>query len=126
MSQPGEIATYPNGALDRVCDILDVLANNPAGVSLSDVTDTASLPKSSAFRYLASLEARHYVERDVDHALYRLGPAFRPQNDNFLAWLTEATRPELERLRENTGETTNLGVLDGTYVVHQAVCESPH
>lgn len=125
MSEPGEGAAYASRAVDRVCDILDALANTP-GVSLSEVAETTNLPKSSAFRYLAVLEARHYVERDVDQSLYRLGPAFRPQNDNYLVRLVEAARPELERLRDKTGETTNLGVLDGTYVIHQLVCESPH
>lgn len=57
---------YPIRAVDRVCDILDALANAPTGSSLSQVAECTDLPKSSAFRYFTALEARHYVEREPD------------------------------------------------------------
>ena len=37
-------------AVQRVCDILDLLQDAPAGVALPDVADVTGLPKSSAFR----------------------------------------------------------------------------
>lgn len=119
-----ETTTYRLRSVDRVCDILDVLANSRSGASLVEVGDAAALPKSSAFRYLAVLESRHYVERSADGSSYRLGPAFRPQHGLALARLIEIARPVLERLRDALGETTNLGMLDGTAVVHTLVCES--
>ena len=120
------VASYPIRSVDRVCDILDTLANAPAGVTLTEVADATALPKSSAFRYLSALEARHYVERGHDAGTYRLGLAFRPQHTRGVARLAELARPALERLRDKLGETTNLGLLDGTSVVHSVVCESPH
>lgn len=124
MAPSGEGAAYPIRSVDRVCDILDTLANSQAGVTLTEVAETVSLPKSSAFRYLTALEARHYVERDPRSVTYRLGPAFRPQYSVDVSRLIEFARPELERLRDSHGETTNLGILDGTMVVHSLVCES--
>lgn len=118
--------TYPIRAVDRVCDILDALANAPTGVALSDLAAVVDLPKSSVFRYLAALEARRYVERDETEGLYRLGIAFRPQHTDAMERLTAISRPALENLRDQLGETTNLGILDGTYVVHAVVAESPH
>lgn len=118
--------TYPIRAVDRVCDILDALANAPTGVALSDLAAVVDLPKSSVFRYLAALEARRYVERDDSGVLYRLGVAFRPQHTDAMEQLTSVARPALETLRDQLGETTNLGILDGTYVVHAVVAESPH
>ncbi len=119
------VATYPIRSVDRVCDILDTLANAPDGVTLTEVADATGLPKSSAFRYLSALEARHYVERGHDPLIYRLGLAFRPQHTRGIARLAELARPALERLRDKLDETTNLGMLDGTSVVHSVVCESP-
>jgi IclR family acetate operon transcriptional repressor len=117
---------YPIRAVDRVCDILDALANAPGGVSLSEVAETADLPKSSAFRYLTALEARHYVERDPETGnVYRLGLAFRPPQTRTVERLTDLARPALEKLRDQLGETTNLGVLDGAQIVHTLVAESP-
>lgn len=115
---------YPIRAVERVCDILDLLQRSREGVSLPDVAAVTSLPKSSAFRYLSALEGRGYVERDEQSALYRVGLAFQPQNTRQLeAFLAYASGP-LRRLRDDTGETTNLGTLDGPLVVHSLVFES--
>jgi IclR family acetate operon transcriptional repressor len=117
---------YPIRAVERVCDILDLLQRSREGVSLPDVAAVTSLPKSSAFRYLSALEARKYVERDEQTALYRVGLAFQPHNNRQLeTFLTQAEGP-LRRLRDETGETTNLGTLDGPMVVHNLVFESSH
>lgn len=117
---------YPLRAVDRVCDILDILANSSEGVSLTEVADGADLPKSSAFRYLTALEARRYVMRDAESGAFRLGLAFRPQNTRAVDRLTSLARPALDKLRDQLGETTNLGVLDGAFVIHTVVSESPH
>lgn len=121
-----ENSAYPLRAVDRVCDILDILANATDGASLSEVAESAGLPKSSTFRYLTALEARRYVERDPESGSYRLGVAFRPQNTRAIDQLTDLARPALEKLRDQLRETTNLGVLDGAFVVHTVVAESPH
>src|SRR5690606_6297309 len=99
--------TYPIRAVDRVCNILDVLANARDGVSLSEVAEATGLPKSSTFRYLTALEARRYVEREPDGHSYRLGLAFRPQHTHSIERLAEIARPALEKLRDQLGETTN-------------------
>ena len=116
--------TYPIRAVERVCDILDLLQRSREGVSLPDIVAVTSLPKSSAFRYLSALEGRRYVERDEQTALYRVGLAFQPRNTRqFEAFLGQASGL-LRRLRDDTGETTNLGTLDGPMVVHSLVFES--
>lgn len=117
---------YPIRAVDRVCDILDILANAQDGASLTDVAEQSELPKSSAFRYLAALEARRYVERNNDDGLYRLGLAFRPKDASAIDQLVSVGRPEIEHLRDKLKETVNIGVLDGAEVLHVAVAESPH
>ena len=115
---------YPIRAVTRVCDILDILQRSRDGASLTDVAEVTGLPKSSAYRYLSALEARKYVERDDSGTIYRLGFAFRPQNTRQVELLATLARPHLEKLRDRTGETTNLGVLDGTEIVHVLVVES--
>ncbi|MBC9734010.1 IclR family transcriptional regulator [Nocardioides marmotae] len=112
--------------MDRVCDILDILANSSTGVPLSAVAEGAQMPKSSTFRYLSALEARRYIEREPETGAYRLGLAFRPQSTHAMERLTELARPALEKLRDQLEETTNLGVLDGAFIVHNVVAESAH
>ena len=111
-------------SVDRVCDLLDALADHPEGVALVDIAGTTGLPRSSAFRYLSALESRHYAERATDGATYTLGAAFRRQFSVDVERLADVARPHLERLRDELGETTNLGWLDGTRIRHAVVCEA--
>jgi IclR family acetate operon transcriptional repressor len=120
----GTSSAYPIRAVERVCDILDLLQRSRDGVSLPETAAVTSLPKSSAFRYLSALEARGYVERDQNSALYRIGLAFQPHDTRQLeAFLARAVGP-LQRLRDDTDETTNLGTLQGSMIVHNLVFES--
>lgn len=118
--------TYAIRAVDRVCDILDVLANADGGATLPEVAAATGVPKSTTFRYLSALEVRRYVERDPEGTSFQLGIAFRPQRTHAIERLTEVSQGPLERLRDDLSETVNLGVLDGVSIVHTAVYESPH
>jgi IclR family transcriptional regulator, acetate operon repressor len=115
---------YSIRAVDRVLDVLDVLRARPSGASLAQIARGARLPRSSAFRYLATLEARGYVERDGGDSLYRLGTAFL-DNGPWLRALSDAARPLLEALRDRFHETINLGFLEGNRVAYLEVLESP-
>lgn len=119
-------SVYALRAVDRVCDVLDILANSQEPVTLTAVAEQTSLPKSSAFRYLAVLEARGYVLRDEPNGLFELGPAFRPQNTRAVETLSHFGRPIIETLRDSFQETTNIGILDGTSIVYLVVAESPY
>lgn len=124
MTEHGESA-YPIRAVDRVCDILDLAADSPNGLSLGEAATGAHIPKSTAFRYLASLEARQYIERDADSGLYKLGIAFRSTDARGKERLLSIAAPVVASLRDRLGETINLGVLDGGFIVHELVAESP-
>jgi IclR family acetate operon transcriptional repressor len=115
---------YPIRAVERVCDILDALQDARQGASLPDISAITALPKSSAFRYLSALEARQYVERDEDTALYRVGLAFQPHNTRQLEAVLAVAEGPLQRLSHDTGETANLGTLEGSMVRHNLVIES--
>lgn len=116
---------YSIRAAQRVCDILDLLQERPDGVSLAHVAEVTGLPKSSAFRYLATLESRRYVERDPASGDFRLGLAFLRLQARRLDLLIQRARPRLEALRDRFEETVNLGLLDGTRVIYLDIVESP-
>ena len=115
---------YAVRAVDRVCSILDLLQRMVDGVSLADVAVATDLPKSSAFRYLRTLEAHCYVERNLDSGLYTLGLGFVGMQSRQLEILRQRTRPVLERLRDQLQETINLGVLDGDVTIYVDIVES--
>lgn len=115
---------YTVRAVERVCAILNLLQESIDGVSLNDVGAATHLPKSSAFRYLWTLEGHRYVERDPDAGTYRLGLGFVGMQSRQLEVLRQRARPWLERLRDRFEETVNLGVLDGDDVIYLEIIES--
>src|SRR6266536_12447 len=115
---------YSIRAVHRVCEILDLLQQAPRGAALLDVARATRLPKSSAFRYLATLERRRYVERDPVTGSYRAGSAFLPLRAHEPELLARRARPHMERLRDRLGETINLGMLEGNRVIYLEIVES--
>jgi IclR family acetate operon transcriptional repressor len=116
---------YAVRAVLRALDILEVLENSPQGMSLPALANTVGLPKSSIFRYVSTLEARGYAERDPGNGHYRAGRALHPSVAGELVALAGRARPLLEGLRDRFGETVNLGVLDGRRVAYLEIVESP-
>jgi DNA-binding IclR family transcriptional regulator len=118
-----EPSNYSVRAAERVADILDALRDRAGSVSLAELAEITGMPKSSVFRYLSTLEARGYVEKDPDNGTYSLGIAL-PTYTQYLDVLAARIHPDLELLRDRFGETVNFGVLDGTRVLYVAIVES--
>jgi len=117
---------YRIRAVDRVCDLLERIASSREPIALAELAAACRLPKTSTFRYLATLEARRYVERTgADGTDYRLGFGLMALQTTHLESLKEKAHPILERLRDDLEETTNLGLLVGSSVVYLDILESP-
>jgi IclR family acetate operon transcriptional repressor len=107
---------YPLRAVDRVCDIIDLLAQHPSGITLSAIAAAVQLPKSSAFRYLAALEVRGYVTRSDDGIGYRLGAPLASSNpmvSGRFDRLVKLAKPLMERLTSSDVPVSMLATLDG-------------
>jgi IclR family acetate operon transcriptional repressor len=122
---PTRDGPYGVRAVQRALDVLDTLAEAPEGRTLAELAGAANLPKSSLFRYLATLEARGYVERDGERGRFRVGRRLVPLHSRRLELLARAARPRLDALRDRFQETVNLGVLDGGRVAYLQIVESP-
>jgi len=105
--------------VDRLVNLLDVLAQNPEPASLKIVAAETGLHTSTAFRILASLESHDLVERDhagryhLGRKLLRLGSRVHRQLD-----LRAEARPILDWLRGELDETINLTVSEGDEAVY--------
>ncbi len=121
---------YSIAVLDRALDLLEALAEAPAGAPLgvSEVARRAGVTKSAAFRILANLERRGYVAKDPVNARYTLGAQLVCLGERSLGAidLRAAARPALEALQQRFGETVNLGVREGAEVVYVDMIESSH
>jgi IclR family acetate operon transcriptional repressor len=115
---------YSIRAVERALDILDVLARSEAGTSLVDIAKAIGLPKSSVFRYLATLEGRGHIIRGPDE-VFRLGAGRSYMRPRDVARLCAVAGPRMQELCRRFDETINLGTLDGHRVVYLEVVESP-
>ncbi len=114
-------------AVDRALDILSCFSQDEPVLSLTQIAERVSMPKSTVHRYLATLESKRFINRDEATGMYHLGFRFIEMASLVLqdADLQRWTQPHLERLSAECGETVNMAVLDGTHVVYLQVIEGP-
>ena len=117
----------PVGVLTKVLSIFDLLDRSPGGLQLRSIAEQTGLNKSTAYRFLAHLERAGYLVRDLTGA-YLIGPRLvhLGANSTYQATICKLSRPAMESLWRETGETVNLGALDGAEVLYLDVLESPH
>lgn len=110
---------YNIRVLDRAVSILSVLSDGKPR-TLMELSEAVELNSSTTFRLLSSLASHSYVERDDQTGKYTLGLAClelaRAYQMNHV--LRRTALPELEALRDETGETIHLAVLDRMDVVY--------
>lgn len=116
---------YDVAVLLKALDVLEALSDT-GDLGLADIAARTGASKASVFRVLATLVGRGYVTKDPGTRRYSPGPRLVT-----IALATTAkirlvprARPILAGLRDEFGETANLGVLIETEVVYLEIAES--
>ncbi len=106
--------------IERVLDILDTVAASPMPLSATDINEMLDLPKATAHRLCAQLEARGYLLKRVDGKTYQPGKSLFDVAVGVLANSRfGATRHAiLTALSEKVGETCNIAYPDGLYMAY--------
>lgn len=106
-------------SVDRAICILETLAGQPRGLSLSELGGLVGLHASTAYRLLATLHSHNLVSQNpktkvycLGSALIRIGELARTQND-----IVSVATDLMNSMAEQTGELVNLAILEH----HQAV-----
>ena len=117
---------YRIQVLDRAFQLLDHLAGNRSGLGLTELAGRLKLHKSTAHRLIMVLESNRIIERNFDSGKWCLGSRLTQLGMSALARqdLYTASRPYLEQLVEETGETAHLGVIRDGEVVSLCHVES--
>lgn len=113
-------------SVDRALTVMEIIATlGQAGVT--EIAAELGVHKSTVSRLISALEARGYVEQLTDRGKYRLGFA--------VARLARATGAQLDLVKQGqaacdalaleSGETTNLAVLDDDRIVNIAEAIGP-
>src|SRR5690348_9331408 len=120
-------SSAPVGVLTKVLSIFDLLDRSPDGLQLRAIAEQTKLNKSTTYRFLAHLEKDGYLVRESSGA-YLLGPRLvhLGSGSTYQSTIRRISRPVLEALWRESGETVNLGVLAGRDILYLDVLESPH
>ncbi len=115
---------YRVPALSRGLALLEAFSAERPALSLVDLSRVLDISRSSAFRLAYTLVELGYLLRDEAAKTYRLGPRVLNLGFGFLASqeLVEIAQPRLRALRDGTGCSAHLGVLDGRDVVYLVRC----
>jgi DNA-binding IclR family transcriptional regulator len=105
-------------SVDRAISILQVLARH-GDVGVTEIAGELGMHKSTAFRLLATLEARGLVEQNTERGRYQLGYGIvqLAAGATKTGDLSLVGLPLCRELAETVGETVNVAVHDGRWVV---------
>ena len=109
-----------NLSVRRAIIILEYLAEAERPKELSVISRDLGLNKTTAYRFLSTLEAAGYVRKEPDTKRYSLGSRVAWLGAKFLdaVDIRKQARLILEELARETGETIHLAILDEDEVVH--------
>ncbi|MEU5860551.1 IclR family transcriptional regulator [Nonomuraea sp. NPDC047529] len=111
-------------SVERALDVLEALAGHGGEAGLSEIAATTGLPYGTIHRLLQTLLARGYVRQESDRR-YALGGGLVRLGGIAESMVGVWAQPYLARMVELSGETANLAVLEGDFVVYVAQVPSP-
>jgi len=113
---------------ERVLDIIEYVARQPAGVAFPELTSALDIPKSSLHALLEGLNRRGYLAFDEERRRYRLGlrlweagQAYRRHHD-----VMDVAGAALDALVAAVNETAQMARLSGRDNVYVARRDSSH
>jgi DNA-binding IclR family transcriptional regulator len=118
---------YSPPAVEQASQILFTLAGSPSPqLSLADISSQVGVSGSKAFGILTALEKSGLIKRGKDGKGYSLGPGLVTLSRKVLDDLTpsQLAEPVLEKLTEESGNTSAFGLVTGDTVYIAAKRES--
>ena len=110
----------------KIFAVLEELASHDGRMRLTELAKSLGVPTSTAYRLVSSLLQLGYVNQDPNSGEYTLGVRLLFLASAVLRQLDlrRVAYPFLEQLRDETGETANLVILDSDEVLYIEKVES--
>jgi len=121
MSKP-EKDRYLSNSLIRGLEILRMFDASTPTLSLVEIATKMGVSRTVPFRFLYTLQYMGYLYQDEVTKRYQLTPKVMDLGFAYLntMQLPDLARPYLEKLRDQTGASAHMGILDGNEVVYVA------
>jgi IclR family acetate operon transcriptional repressor len=112
-------------SLDRAMTVLQALAGFE-GISLTQLAENTGQSPATLYRVLTTLAQHRMTEFDTAEQLWHVGSGAFSIGSAFLrrTSVVERGRPVLRQLMQDTGETANLGVENGDFVLFVSQVET--
>lgn len=112
-------------AVERIFSVLSTIAQHPGSLSLSEISDSVGLTKSTTSRFLQSLELVRAVRRENN--VYRIGSGIAPlatavPGPNLVQALAQ---PTLLEIADKSQETVHLGIREGRNLRYTEQIDTP-
>jgi DNA-binding IclR family transcriptional regulator len=107
-------------SVERAIDILESFSAEKPGLGVGELSRRVSLPKSTVFRLLTTLETRGFIAQNSETGLYHLGVRLIPLANSVFVYsdLRRTARPHLRNLANTLEETTSLSILVETDIIN--------
>jgi len=118
VAKNGPVSEEGGRSARRVLAIFELMLQRGEPVTVSEVVRALRIPKSTAYELVRTLTAAGYLERNgtatyfLGRKLFELGMAYRSQMD-----LLKEGGKVVEELRDETGETVQLSVLENNVML---------
>ncbi|GHG99542.1 IclR family transcriptional regulator [Pseudodonghicola xiamenensis] len=109
---------YRSNSLVRGLRILECFDPRHPEMTLSEIAEAIGVTSSAAYRFVITLEREGYLARHENS--YRLAPRVMDLGYGYVKSLDvyDIARPLADRLRNETGFTVHVSVLEGTEIVY--------
>jgi DNA-binding IclR family transcriptional regulator len=110
----GNFKNYSVPSVERALRIFELLSRSQRGLSLSEISRTLALPKSSASLVVTTLEKNGYLQKNKQTGRYCFGLKLISLSRGALENLDlrQVARPFLQKLAQETRLTVHLAILE--------------
>lgn len=109
-----------NQSVDRIFQLIEIVAASGDGMGITEMARNADLPKSTVHRIASALVEKNYLQKDEASGRYKLGFRFIAIAGDYVDSLDlrSAASPYLHGLSAALGTTVHLAILRGDKAVY--------
>jgi IclR family acetate operon transcriptional repressor len=119
------VQRYYSRAIGNALSIIEMLQMSERPLALAEIARQMSLPKSSVFRTLCTLEIDGYIHRQEDDR-FSVTPGAGSSPQRMVRRVVEASEAAMKTLSQQFRETVSLAFLFDNRIEVVAVIDSPH
>jgi IclR family transcriptional regulator, pca regulon regulatory protein len=115
-------------SLEKGLNIISLLSQHGSPLKLEDLVRISGLRKTSCFRILQTLTRSGFILKDKETCGYFIGPKMISIGLTTLerTGIRELALPFMKEIRQKTGATVNLAILNGSDVIFVERLQSAH